>query len=237
MEWTATITTCRHSNMTTRSLPVRQARPVKQVRASFFPPIALASRTRNPMYRQTYRPMYRQLYDWFQGAIVSGQLRPGQRVPSTRALAAELKISRLPVLSAFEQLHAEGYFETLVGSGSMVSQSVPDDATRPTTTARKVSARQKSPRKISRLAAAALSIQPQQWPATLGPFRASLPALDHFPMGVWSKLVARHSSCPIKHLMAYGDIMGYMPFREAIAEYLGAARAVRCTPDQVMVVT
>ena len=140
--------------------------------------------------------MYRQLYDWFRVAIVSGQLSPGQRVPSTRALAAELKISRLPVLSAFEQLHAEGYLETLVGSGTMVSQSVPDDATRPTTTARKVPARQKSPRKMSRLAAAALAIQPQQWPATLGPFRASLPALDHFPMGIWSKLVARHSSSP-----------------------------------------
>jgi GntR family transcriptional regulator/MocR family aminotransferase len=202
---------------------------MKRVSTGFFPPISLDFSKKTPMYRQ--------LYDWFRDAIVSGQLSPGERVPSTRALAAELKISRLPVLSAFEQLHAEGYLETLVGSGSMVSQSVPDDATRPTTTARKVSARQKSPRKMSRLAAAALSIQPQQWPATLGPFRASLPALDHFPMGIWSKLVARHSSSPVKHLMAYGDIMGYMPFREAIAEYLGAARAVRCTPDQVMVVT
>src|SRR5580700_9889709 len=149
MEWTATITTCRHSNMTTRSLPVRQARPVKQVRASFFPPIALASRTRNPMYRQTYRPMYRQLYDWFQGAIMSGQLRPGQRVPSTRSLAAELKISRVPVLSAFEQLHAEGYLETFVGAGTCVASSIPGDTPRPTPgTARKPAAAKIS-RKVS----------------------------------------------------------------------------------------
>ena len=134
--------------------------------------------------------MYRQLYDWFRDAIVSGQLSPGQRVPSTRALAAELEISRLPVLSAFEQLHAEGYLQTQVGSGTMVSPSVPDDATRPTTPARKVPLRQESPRKISRLAAAALSVQPQQWLNSLGAFRASLPAVDHFPIRIWSKLVA-----------------------------------------------
>ena len=55
-------------------------------------------------------------------------------------------------------------------------------------------------------------------------------------MRVWSKLVARHSSQPAE-LMAYGDPMGSMKFREAIAEYLGAARAVRCDAAQIMVVT
>jgi GntR family transcriptional regulator/MocR family aminotransferase len=201
---------------------------MKRVPTSFFPPISLDFATRTPMYRQ--------LYDWFRDAIVSGQLSPGQRVPSTRALAAELEISRLPVLSAFEQLHAEGYLQTQVGSGTMVSPSVPDEATRPTTPACKVPLRQESPRKISRLAAAALSVQPQQWLNSLGAFRASLPAVDHFPIRIWSKLVARHSSSPPKELMAYGDPMGYLPFREAIAEYLGAARAVRCSPAQVMIV-
>jgi GntR family transcriptional regulator / MocR family aminotransferase len=202
---------------------------MKRVPTSFFPPVSLDASKKTAMYRQ--------LYHWFRDAIVSGQLSPGQRVPSTRALAAELKISRLPVLSAFEQLHAEGYLESRVGSGTMVSQSVPDDATKPTTSPRKVPAHQKSPRKISRLAAAALSVQPRQWLTSLIPFRTSLPALDHFPIGIWSKLVARHSSFPPQELMAYGDPMGYLPFREAIAEYLGAARAVRCSPAQVMVVT
>jgi GntR family transcriptional regulator/MocR family aminotransferase len=202
---------------------------MKRVPDSFFPPIALDPSKKTPLYRQ--------LFDWFRDAIVSGQLRPGQRVPSTRALAAELKLSRLPVLSAFEQLHAEGYLQTLVGSGTMVSQSVPDDASKPTTSARPVPAVRKSPRKISRLAAAALSAPPQLWLNSLGPFRSSLPALDHFPIRIWSKLIARHFSRPLRELMAYGDPMGCLPFREAIAEYLGAARAVRCDPSQVMVVT
>ncbi len=75
---------------------MRELSRMKRISASFLPPIALDSRTKTPMYRQ--------LYDWFRRAILDGQMRPGQRVPSTRGLAAELKISRIPVLSAYEQL-------------------------------------------------------------------------------------------------------------------------------------
>lgn len=78
---------------------------------------------------------------------------------------------------------------------------------------------------------------PQSWLDNLGAFRVSLPALDHFPIVVWSKLVARHSRRPPKGIMAYGDAMGYLPFREAIAEYLGAVRGVRCEPSQILVTT
>ncbi|WP_353064195.1 PLP-dependent aminotransferase family protein [Tunturibacter psychrotolerans] len=202
---------------------------MKFVPTSFFPPVALDLTKRIPMYRQ--------LYEWFRDAIVSGQLRPGQRVPSTRALAAELNISRVPVLNAYEQLQAEGYLQTLVGSGTTISESVPDHATRPTTTARKSDVRPKSANRISRIGTEALSTPPQVWLDSLGPFRSSLPALEHFPNRIWSKLVSRHLSVPSRQLMAYGDPMGYMPFREAIAEYLGAARAVRCDPREVMVVT
>src|SRR5580698_6254230 len=96
---------------------------MKRIPASFLPPIALDFSRRISMYRQ--------LYEWFRRAILAGQLRPGQRVPSTRNLAAELKVSRIPVASAYEQLHAEGYFETFVGAGTCVSRSIPDDALRP----------------------------------------------------------------------------------------------------------
>src|SRR2546422_8643243 len=96
---------------------------MKRVSASFLPPIALDSSKKIPMYRQ--------LYEWFRRAILAGQLRPGRRVPSTRSLAAELEVSRIPVSSAYEQLHAEGYFETFVGAGTCVARSIPDDALRP----------------------------------------------------------------------------------------------------------
>lgn len=63
-------------------------------------------------------PLYRQVYDSYRTAILEGRLSPGQRIPSTRALAQELGISRLPVLNAFEQLLHEGYLEGRAGSGT-----------------------------------------------------------------------------------------------------------------------
>jgi len=206
---------------------------LKRTPASYLPPITLEDRGEIPIYRQ--------LYDWFRGAIAGGQLRPGQRLPSTRNLAAELKISRMPVLGAFEQLFAEGYLETFVGAGTCVAKSIPDDAlSRPALKAGKGPqeiAEKQGPRRMSRRGKALTHMPAQSWLDNLGAFRVSLPALDHFPIGVWSRLVARHSRRPPQGIMAYGRAMGYLPFREAIAEYLGAVRGVRCEPSQILVTT
>ena len=216
--------------------------PLKRLTASFLPPFALDPKTKTPMYRQ--------LYDWFRHAITSNQLRPGQRVPSTRNLAAELNVSRIPVLGAYEQLLAEGYLETFTGAGTCVAKSIPQEASRlqniklrasslPITKREGKTLAHKSSAsgRISKRAAAMLRVPPQSWLRSLGAFRSSLPALDRFPIGIWSKLVAKHSrNLPIE-AMAYGDSMGYAPFREAIAEYLGAVRAVRCEPSQILITT
>lgn len=187
------------------------------------------------------RPMYRQLYDWFQKAIVGGKLRPGQWVPSTRSLAAELQISRIPVFNAYEQLCAEGYLETFVGAGTRVARSIPDDELRPAHGKELQSSRRSlvraSPRRKSRRAAVLTKAAPQPWLNIFGAFRVSLPALDHFPIGTWSKLVARHSRALHRETMAYGDTMGYAPFREAIAQYLSTVRGVHCQASQVLVTT
>src|SRR5260370_3957116 len=61
---------------------------------------------------------YQQIHDGVRAAILEGRLRPSQRLPSTRALARDLGISRLPVLNAFEQLLHEGYVVGRVGSGT-----------------------------------------------------------------------------------------------------------------------
>src|SRR3984885_1824020 len=206
---------------------------MKRVSASFLPPVAIDSRSKTPLYRQ--------MYDWFRSTIIDGRMRPGQRVPSTRSLSAELKISRIPVLNAYEQLLAEGYFETFVGAGTCVARSIPDDALRPQTAkSRKElqpSAGGTGPRRMSRRGLEVTNFSGQPWFDVSGAFRVSLPALDQFPIGVWSKLVARHSRNPPRGIMAYGDAMGYAPFREAIAEYLGAVRSVRCEPSQILVTT
>ena len=206
---------------------------MKRIPATFLPPITLDHRMKTPMYRQ--------LYDWFRRAIIAGQMRPGQRVPSTRALAVELKISRIPVLNAYEQLLAEGYFETFVGAGTCVARSIPDDALSPAVKERKAlneRVETRAPRRMSHRGTLSTRAPAQPWfDISGGAFRVNLPALDHFPIGVWSKLVARHSRKPRRGIMAYGDAMGYLPFREAIAEYLGAVRGVRCEASQILVTT
>jgi GntR family transcriptional regulator / MocR family aminotransferase len=200
----------------------------RQVRAGFLPTVSVDAHSNSPIYKQ--------IYDWFRLAILDGRLRPGQRVPSTRSLAIELKISRIPVLSAYEQLLSEGYLQTFGGAGTCVSRSIPEDVFRPVSQALRRAGRHNRPRRISRHLATAMSIP--QFPDTriLGAFRTCLPALDQFPIRVWSSLLARHSRDRSAELMAYGDPMGYAPFRETIAEYLGAARSVRCDASQVMVV-
>ncbi len=206
---------------------------MKRIPATFLPPIALDHRARTPIYRQ--------LYDWFRSAIIAGQMRPGQRLPSTRTLATELKISRMPVFNAYEQLLAEGYLETFVGAGTRVAKSIPEDRlSSPPGKARKKLqeiVEEPAPRRMSRRGMALTQQPPQSWLDNLGAFRVSLPALDHFPFGVWWKLVARHSRRPPPALMAYNNAIGYLPLREAIAEYLGAMRAVRCEPSQILITT
>src|SRR6516162_4673004 len=78
--------------------------------------------------RESSHPLPRQIYDGFRSAILRGDLRPGQRIPSSRELATELRISRFPVLDAYARLLAEGYFESRLGSGTFVSGSLPDRA-------------------------------------------------------------------------------------------------------------
>ncbi len=69
--------------------------------------------------RKTAKPLHKQIYDDYRSMIVSRNLGAGQQIPSTRALATELRISRIPVLTAYSQLLAEGYFEARAGRGNV----------------------------------------------------------------------------------------------------------------------
>ncbi len=187
--------------------------------------------------RRTKTPLYRQIYDGYREAIVGGRLRPGQRLPSTRGLAAELGISRIPVLGAFEQLLAEGYFESRVGAGTFVALSLPADlfatGSRDTHGGKNV---RPGRRLLPRKPGVPLR-RPMPWLQGWGAFRVSQPAVEQFPFAAWSSLVARHSRNPRAALLHYGDPMGHRPFRETVADYLRTARGVRCEPEHVMVVS
>jgi GntR family transcriptional regulator/MocR family aminotransferase len=181
-----------------------------------------------PVDRSSGVPIHRQISEGLRRAILDGLLRPGQRLPSTRNLALELHVSRLPVLTAYEQLRHEGYLEGRVGSGTYVSAALPDDLLHsPMTPAIPAVAARRAPSPPPRA----------RDEGGLGPFRMSLPALDQFPSVAWARLVARHAHGLAHEHMAYGDPAGLVPLREAIAEHLRAARAVRCEAEQVLVVS
>ena len=174
-----------------------------------------------PIDRTSRVPLHRQIYDGYRRAILAGLLRPGQRIPSTRALAAELGVSRLPVLGAYEQLLHEGYLDGRRGSGTFVNADLAKQRRRPAAPVRR------SARRTTSLTLEELGFRP---------FRVSS-ALDQFPRAAWARIVARHAHSMPAELMGYCEPAGYGPLREQIAEYLRTARAVRCEADQVLVVS
>ena len=186
--------------------------------------------------RASPTPLYRQLYDGFRRAILERRLRAGQRIPSTRTLANELDVSRFPLLNAFEQLVAEGYFESLRGSGTFVASRVAGQ--RPRDAKRLRGAARRRPSAVSPASDFLLRKETSPWLGGWGAFRVSQPALDRFPTEIWSRLIGRHARRLRETLgsLRYGDPMGHRPFREVLASYLGTARAVRCEADQIMVV-
>ena len=188
--------------------------------------------------RKSAAPLYRQLYEGFRAAILDGRLRAGQRIPSTRALASELRVSRLPLLNAFEQLVAEGYFRSRTGSGTFVAR-VSSESRPGTGSAPRRPASTRAKRRVSKETDFLARNRSDPWLGGWGPFRVSEPAVDRFPHEIWSRLLGRQGRATRRDVrrMHYGDPMGHRPLREAIAEYLRTSRAVRCETDQVMVVS
>lgn len=68
------------------------------------------------------RPIYQQIYDQIKAAILSGELREGDMLPSIRALAKDLRISVITTKRAYEELERGGYIYTAAGKGCFVSQ-------------------------------------------------------------------------------------------------------------------
>jgi len=181
-------------------------------------------------------PLHRQIYRAFRGQITHGNLRPGQQMPSTRALAQELKLSRIPVLTAYAQLLAEGYCETRSGAGTFVCRSLPQEnwGRRETTRIKPTISRRRS---VSRRAHLLQPYKPQPWLGGSGAFCLGQPAYDAFPSSIWARLVAHHSRRPLAGALHYGGAMGHESLRQAICTYLRTSRAVNCDARQIMIVS
>jgi GntR family transcriptional regulator / MocR family aminotransferase len=187
--------------------------------------------------RKAAKPLHKQIYDAFRAMIVSRSLGAGQQIPSTRSLASELKISRIPVLTAYGQLLAEGYFESRVGAGTFVCASLPEQLTFSETNGSRSNQVRSGARRIAKRALLLPRYEIVPWLRGMGPFSVSQAAYDHFPFQIWSSLVVRHSRNPQASALHYGSPLGFEALREAICTYLRTARAVRCDPQQVMIVS
>jgi GntR family transcriptional regulator/MocR family aminotransferase len=184
--------------------------------------------------RRSKKPIYRQIYEVYRDRILRKDLRPDEPVPSTRHLARELGVSRLPVLDAYAQLHAEGYFETRIGSGTFVSSSLPTE--KASLGIRLLPTANHGRRRISTRAMAMPPYMEATWTRPI-PFQVGQPALAEFPMHVWSRLTSRLARNMKISGLQYGDPMGLAELREAIARYLRTSRGVQCEAQQVMIVS
>jgi len=181
--------------------------------------------------------LYRQVYHGYRRAIVDGRLRAGQRVPSTRVLALDLGISRMPVLSAYAQLLAEGYFESRIGSGTVVARSLPERAAAAAPASSRPPRISGGRRRVSKRCLTLSGTGVFYSSRGCGPFAVSQIAFEEFPLAAWNRLVMRHSRNVHAQSLDYGDPLGLKELREAIAAYLRTARGVRCEARQIVIVS
>jgi len=181
-------------------------------------------------------PMHRRLYESLRGAILSRGLAPGERLPSSRDLAVELGMSRNTVLSALNQLLAEGYVEATIGSGTFVSSAVAD-APAPPALAREEARRRRGPGAGMVLSARGtlLTARRASEHVEIQPFAGEDDDYDGFPFKVWQRLQAKQWRNARAELLDYDHGGGHPQLRRAIADYLRISRSVNVTPDQVLV--
>jgi GntR family transcriptional regulator/MocR family aminotransferase len=163
-------------------------------------------------------PVYRQIYQRYKDGIASGRLAPGDRVPSVRALAAELNLARGTVEAAYQMLIAEGYLLSRGPAGTVVSAQCSG-----------MSGGSSAPRVKTAIDPL---LHDGQHPL---PLQMGLPALDAFPRKVWTRLAGRLLRESAMDGLLYPDACGHAPLRSAIAGYLGVSRGIVCAPEQIFI--
>ncbi len=178
-------------------------------------------------------PLSRQIYVWLRQAILRGAVSRHERLPSTRDLSEQLRVSRTVVLLAYEQLLAEGFVFGRGGSGTYVSEGLETNLAR----SRKDPAKVKLSRFGSLAEAASAKVNfPGRQPAPYYDFAYGRSELETFPFEMWRRILLRHArKAPVREL-DYGPAAGSSALREAISIHLRRSRAVICDASQVIIV-
>ena len=214
----------------------KKSRPKGRRRRSIiaFEMIRLDRTSAEPLHQQ----LYRQIRDELRSGIFSDS---ASRLPSSRALAADLGIARLTVNLAFSKLHAEGYLQSKAGSGTFVTDPLPETFL----SARRSEAHPQTERRVHvsdrvrRLPDQRVGKEFDLGATMAGPgvsLTPSIPAVDEFPIDVWERLRAQVLAKKGAHLLRYASNRGDADLRKAIAAYLCDFRGARCHPDQIVIV-
>jgi GntR family transcriptional regulator/MocR family aminotransferase len=181
------------------------------------------------------------VYRRVMGAIADGSLAPGTRLPSARWLASQWEVARGAIDDALAQLQREGLLERRVGDGTYVSALLPSALKglgqgrqrRANTTSLRMLARVKPLFEARGGQAKAVEVYDDiVRPRAL---RASMPALDVFPLALWRKLMLRAYDDPLREVLSYGAEAGLPQLRDATARYLRLTRSMACSRDQVLI--
>jgi len=180
-----------------------------------------------------------QIYEQIRHLILASRLKPGAQVPATRALAAELGVSRNTVLLTYDRLMAEGYLETRPAAGTFVNSELPDDAIhilKQPAPAERGSAQQGNPVRLAFKGRAQTVVNPDRGRVSID-FWVGRPDRSQFPSNFWRRSMLQHLRSAGANLTEYGEPTGLIKLRQAIADYLGPARGIKATADQVIVVS
>ena len=191
---------------------------------------------REPVSRRGQEAVGRRIYEQLRGQIVDGTLAPEGQMPSTRAVAAELGVSRTTVTAVYEQLAAEGFIVTACGRVARVAfQPAPGQQPRPVR-------RLRTPTQLSafgrRVAAMELPTVPSSATgpgASLADFLYGAVSSHDFPVLAWRRA---HQSALLRrqNRLYYAEPEGDPGLRESLQGYLQRARGLRCDARQIVIV-
>jgi GntR family transcriptional regulator / MocR family aminotransferase len=180
--------------------------------------------------RRLSTPLQQQLQDALRDAILSGRLKAGERVLSSRELQTHLGLSRNTVISALSQLQAEGYLVTVRGTGTFVT-----DAFAIVRKGDRANAAGDGTQIVPTSAADAFAANAEMatnLQAAL-PFRPGIPALDLFPLPQFRR--ALNAASESLAVFDYPEALGDGRLREAVVRRLQQTRGIACTADQVLI--
>jgi GntR family transcriptional regulator / MocR family aminotransferase len=174
------------------------------------------------------------LRDRLRAAVQGGRLRLCQPLPSTRELARTLGLARGTVISAIEHLKAEGYLKSTPGSRIFVADTLPEAFLNPPPIPSRAYRSDSNTIALSKFATRLSPVNYYAKPRTVA-FRVNFPALDLFPIDLWTKVTTRQWRRASTSMLAGGEPFGYLPLRISLCNYLRTARSVVCDPEQILI--